>query len=120
MGRYFALIFSPMYTINLLKLYVFLSAFRIVTKIGDEICYARLRARLRASSRLPLGLCPRSLIQGADVKIWGEKLQICLKAGKISDTLHEDLSTFYCCRRHEIAIKRSVLKSAFFFVVSGC
>lgn len=38
-----------------------------------------------------------------------ENLSINSKYGqsrtKLSDTLHEDLSTFYCCRRHTVATK---------------
>lgn len=32
-------------------------------------------------------------------------IQIRLKSCKISGTLHDDLSRFYCCRRHEITIE---------------
>jgi DNA-directed RNA polymerase subunit N (RpoN/RPB10) len=49
-----------------------------------------------------------------EIWYWGllwksfEKFQILVKIGKeCRDTLHEDLSTFYCCRRHQISELRS-------------
>ena len=37
----------------------------------------------------------------------------------MSGTLHEDLSTFYCCRRHKSAIKALLYNSQYFYIDEG-
>ena len=41
------------------------------------------------------------------------------KIGQISDTLHEDLSMFYCCRRHKFSIKALLYNNQYFGIVDS-
>jgi len=79
----------------------------------------RLSFYLHISERFPLNGFPLNLILGAFMKnLWG-KSEFDYNLAKITATLHVDLNTFYCCRRHKFANKSIVVRHSMFIIVGS-
>ena len=59
-----------------------------------------------------------NLILMSFIKICRETVNLVSTWAKISDTLHEDLSTFYCCWPHTFAVKRCCAALSIFMLLT--
>jgi hypothetical protein len=65
--------------------------------------------------RAPLYWFPWNLILGTFMEICRKKSKVDYSRTKIHGNLHGDRGTFYCCRRHKLAIKVLLYKTLFLY-----